>query len=59
MNFKDLLATANIRQTDIHLAIEATGAQQGLIEHIGTIRCRDNNNAVVCFEAVHFNQQLV
>jgi len=59
MHLENLLATADIRQPHIHLAVETTGAQQGLVEHVGAIGGGDHNYAFVAFKTVHFHQQLV
>ena len=59
MDFKNLLATANIRQADIDLAVKTAWPQQRLIQHIRTVGGGDNNNALIAFKAVHFHQQLI
>src|SRR5690606_33080606 len=59
MHFKNLLASANIRQSDIDLAVETTRTQQCLVQNIGTVGGRDDNDAVITFETIHFHQQLV
>src|SRR5213594_286985 len=44
---------------DDDLAVEAPGAQQGRIQHVGPVGGRDENDALVGLEAVHLDQQLV
>ncbi len=46
-------------RSDHHAAIETAGAQQGGIEHVGTVGRGDQDHAFVRFEAVHLDQQLV
>ena len=59
VHLEDLLAATDIRQTDHHLAVEATGAQQRRVEHVRTVGGGDDDDAIVGLEAVHFHQQLV
>ncbi len=59
MHFQNLLATADIRQTHDHLTVETARTQQSRIEHVGPVRRRNHDDAVVRLEAVHLDQQLV
>ncbi len=45
MHLEDLLAAANIGQRHHHLAVEAAGAQQRRIEHVGTVGGGDHDDA--------------
>ena len=56
---KDFLAAANVRSTHDHAPVKSAGAQQRGIEHIGTVGGRDQDDAIVGFEAVHLDEQLV
>ena len=59
MHLGDLLPTANIWQTHHDLAVESPGAKQRRVKHIRTVgRCYDDD-AVITFEPIHFDQQLV
>jgi hypothetical protein len=44
---------------DDDAAIEATGAQQRRVEYVGSVGCRDQDDAFVRLEAIHFDEQLV
>ena len=46
-------------KTHNYAAVETAGAQQRGIEHIGAVGGGDKNHAVVGFEAVHLDEQLV
>ena len=59
MDFQDLLAALDVRQAHIDLAVKAAGAQQRLIQNIGTVGGRHNDDAIVGFKAIHLHQQLV
>jgi hypothetical protein len=59
VHLQDLLATADIRQADDHLAVEASRAQQRGVEHVRAVGRGDDDHAVVGFEAVHLDQELV
>lgn len=59
MHLHDVFATANVRQTDIHLTVETTRTQERLVEHVGTVRRSDHDNAGIRFEAVHFHEHLI
>ena len=56
---QDLFAAAHVGTADHHAAVEAAGAQQRRIEHIGAVGGGDQDDAFVGFEAVHLDQQLV
>ena len=59
MHAQDLFAAANVGTRNHHAAIEAAGAQQRRIEHVGTVGGGDQDDAFVGLEAVHLDQQLV
>ena len=48
-----------IWQGDLHFAIEATGAEQGRIEHLGAVGGGHDHHAGGGIEAVHLGQKLV
>lgn len=59
MNFEDFGPALCIRQAHGDLPIESARSQQGLIEHVWNVGGRQNNDASVSLEAVHFREQLV
>ena len=59
VDFQDLLAALDVGQADVDLTVEAARAEQGLIEDVGTVGGRHDDDAVVGLEAVHLDQQLV
>src|SRR3990172_6325951 len=59
VHLENLLASANIGQRHIHLAIETTRTQQRRVEHVRTVGRGDHDHALGAFKAVHFHQQLV
>ena len=59
MNLQDLLAAADVRIRHHDLAVEAAGAQQRGIEHVGPVGRGDEDDAFIGLEAVHLDQQLV
>ena len=59
VHFQDLLATADIRQADHHLTVEAAGTQQRRIQNVRTVGGGDDDDAVIHLEAIHLHQQLV
>ena len=56
---EDFFAAAHVGQSDHHAAVETAGAQQRGIEHVGAVGGGDEDDAVVRFEAVHLDEQLV
>ena len=56
---EDAFTTADVRAGHGDAAIEASGAQDGRIEHVRTIGGRDDDHALVGLEAIHLDQQLV
>ena len=59
MHQEDLLAAADVGQGHHHLAVEAAGAEQRRIEHVGAVGGGDDDNAGRALEAVHLDQELV
>ena len=59
MDFQDGFAPADVRQAHIDLAVKAAGTQQRVIQNVGTVGCRHDDDALVVAEAVHLHQQLV
>ena len=59
MDFQDLLAALDVGQADVDLTVEAARAEQGLIEDVGTVGGRHDDDAIVGIKAVHLDQQLV
>jgi hypothetical protein len=49
----------HIRQIDRDLAIETARAQQSGIEHIGPVRRRDDNDALLRVESVHLDEKRI
>ena len=59
MDLQDLFTALDVRQADIDLTVEAAGAEQRLIEDVGTVGSRHDDDAVVGLKTVHLDQQLV
>src|SRR4051794_25821209 len=59
MNFKNLLATANIWSRHNDATVETTWTKKSWIENVRTIGCSDQDHAFVGFKAVHFNEKLI
>ena len=59
MHLEDLLAADDVRIGHHDLAVEAAGAQQRRVEHVGPVGGGDEDDALVRLEAVHLDQQLV
>ena len=56
---QDPLAAVALGQGHLHLAVEATGAQQRRVEHVGPVGRRQHDHLLPLVEAVHLHQQLV
>ena len=56
---QDLLAAADVGLVDEHLPIEAAGAEQRRVEHLGTVGRAHDDDALAAVEAVHLGEQLV
>ena len=59
MHLKDRKSPLDVRSINGHLAIETTGSHQRGIEHVRTVGGRDDDDAAVALEAVHFGEQLI
>ena len=56
---ENFFAAANVGQSHHHAAVETAGAQQRGIENVRPVGRGDKNHAVVRFESVHLDEQLV
>ena len=59
MDAQNFFAAFHVGQIDRDLAIETTGTQQRGIEHIGTVRGGDDDDAFLRVEAVHLHEQRI
>ena len=59
MHPQNCLTAPHIRQADIDLPVEPTGAQQRAVEDIRSVGGGDDDHAVVGGKAIHLDQQLV
>src|SRR5204863_7777127 len=59
MDLENAFAAAKIRRVDNDLPIETAWTQQRRIEYVGTVRGGDEDHAVIRFEAVHLDKQLI
>ena len=57
MDDKHLLALIQVRQVNVYLAVEASGSEQGGVEHVGTVGGSQDDDTRVGAEAVHLRQQ--
>jgi hypothetical protein len=56
---EDLDAALDVRHVDLHLAVEAAGAEQGGVQDVGAVGRRHHDDAGVALEAVHLGEKLV
>ena len=56
---EDALAAAHVGARHGDAAVEATGAQDGGVEHVGAVGRGDDDDALVRLEAVHLDEELV
>ena len=56
VDLEDLLPALHVGPCHHHLAVEAAGAQQRGIQHVGSVGGRDQDHALVGLEAVHLHQ---
>ena len=59
VDVENLLAAANVRPVDQHVAIEASRAEQGRVERFRPVGGGHHDHAAVGIHAVHFDQQRV
>src|SRR3569833_2885415 len=59
MHAQDLLAAGEVRIGNDYMAVEAAGAQQRRVQHVGPVGGGDQDHAFIGFEAVHLDQELV
>src|SRR5262249_47958408 len=56
---QDGLAAHAVRAVHHHLAVEAPGAHEGGVEHVGTVGGGDDDDRLARVEAVHLHEDLV
>src|SRR5262249_47081360 len=56
---EDAFATAHVGPRNHDTPVEATGAQDGRVEHVGPVGGGDDDDALVRLETVHLDEQLV
>ena len=59
MYLQDLLATFYIGAIHRYLTVKTARTQQSRVQNIRTVGSRQNNNAFVAVETIHFHQQLI
>ncbi len=59
MHFEDRKPALDVRCIDGHLAIEAARTHQSGIQNIRTVGGRDDDDAAVALETIHFGEQLI
>ena len=59
MHPQDALASLHIGVVHYHPPVKAARPQQRRVENIGTVGRRDQDDAFIGIEAVHFDQQLI
>ncbi len=57
MHAQDFLAALDIRPGHNYAPVKAAGTQQGRIEHVGAVGRGNQDDALVRFKPVHFDQQ--
>ena len=59
VNLEDFLAPVDVGARHDDLAVETTRAEQRGVEHVGAVGRRDDDDAFIGLEAVHFDEQLI
>ena len=59
VNVKNCLALIHVWHVHVNLAVKAPGAHQGLVEDVGPVGRRQNDDAAVGAKPVHLRQQLI
>ena len=59
MHFDDLFTSLDIRQSDDDLSVKSARSEQRRVQNVRTVGRRQNDDAGILREAVHFNQQLI
>ena len=59
MHEEDLLPLIEVRQVDVDLSVKAAGSHECLVEDVGTVGSRHDDDSAIGVEAVHLRQQLI
>ena len=59
MDFEDLLAALDVGEVDVDLSVETAGTEKGVVEDVGTVGRRHDDDPFVGIKAVHLDEDLV
>src|SRR5688572_9907820 len=59
MYFKDCLAIIAVWEVNIDPAVKTAWAEQGRVEYVRTVCCRQHYNVLALFETIHLDKDLV
>src|SRR5581483_1789241 len=59
VNLQNAFTTAHVWTRDDDTSIKSTGSKQRRIQNVRTVRRSDQDNAIVRFKAIHFDEQLI
>ena len=59
MHFQNGLTSTHIGLIHNNLTIKTSGAKERRVEHVGTVRRRNDNNAFIGRKAIHLHEQLI
>merc|ERR1712093_158916 len=56
---EDCHSATNVRETNNNISVKSSRSSQSLVQKFREVRCCQNDNSAVLFEAVQFGKQLV
>ena len=59
MNLQNVLTTFEIRALHDDPAVKTARTQKGLIQHLRTVGCRQNDAGLIALKSIHLCKQLV
>ena len=59
MDEEDLFPLIEVGQVDVDLSVKAAGTHECLVEDVGTVGCRHDDDSAIGVEAVHLSEQLI
>lgn len=59
MDLENLFASLDVGQIDVNLTVETARTKQSRVENIRAVGRGHDDDALVCFKAVHLNEDLI
>lgn len=56
---ENLESTVLVREGDLHVDLETAGTEEGLVDHVKSVRHSDDEDVVELIDTIHLREQLI